>query len=107
MTNLTSTRGSHDDTAHEKRLQFPSQFDLSEQEKALFLTSNDDEDHSNESSLENESLRDEKSEKLEVELKMLLQSKIRPISHEQLIIEMKDIYIELVMIKAKCIDIDS
>jgi hypothetical protein len=107
MTNLTSTRGSHDDTAHEKRLVFPSQFDLSEQEKALFSTSNDDEDHSNESSLENESLRDEKSEKLEVELKMLLQSETRPISHEQLIIEMKNIYIELVMIEAKCIDIDS
>ena len=106
MANLTSTRDSHGDTTHEKRLQSSSQFDPPKQGKALFSTSNDGEDHSSESPLKNEPLGDEKSKGFKVEPKMLLQSKIRPISHEQLIIEVKGIYVELVMVEAKCIDID-
>jgi hypothetical protein len=106
MANLASTRGSHGGTAHEKRLQSPSQFDPPEQGKALFSTSNDGEDHSSESPLEDEPLGDEKSEGPEVEPEMLLQPETRPISHEQLIIEVKGIYAGLVMVEAKCIDID-
>ena len=45
-------------------------------------------------------------EGLEVEPEMLLQPEIRPISHEQLVIEVKGIYAGLVMVEAKCIDID-
>lgn len=42
----------------------------------------------------------------ELEPEMLLQPETRPISHEQLIIEVKGIYAGLVMVEAKCIDID-
>ena len=37
---------------------------------------------------------------------MLLQPETRPISHEQLVVEVKGIYAGLVMVEAKCIDID-
>ena len=40
------------------------------------------------------------------EPKMLLQPDTRPISHEQLCIEVKGIYAGLVMVEAKCIDVD-
>ena len=40
------------------------------------------------------------------ELEMLHQLKIRPISHEQLEIEVRGIYAGLVMVEAKCIEID-
>ena len=43
---------------------------------------------------------------LEAEPEMLLQPETRPISHEQLVIEVKGIYAGLVMVEAKCIDID-
>ena len=42
----------------------------------------------------------------EVEPEMLLQPDTRPISHEQLVVEVKGIYAGLVMVEAKCIDID-
>lgn len=45
-------------------------------------------------------------ENLEVEPKMLLQPETRPISHEHLVVEVKGIYAGLVMVEAKCIDID-
>ena len=38
--------------------------------------------------------------------KMLLQPDTRPISHEQLVIEVKGIYAGLIMVEAKCIDVD-
>ena len=41
-----------------------------------------------------------------VEPEMLLQPETRPISHEQLVIEVKGIYAGLVMVEAKCIEID-
>ena len=41
-----------------------------------------------------------------VEHGMLLQPETRPISHEQLVAEMKSIYAGLVMVEAKCIEID-
>ena len=41
-----------------------------------------------------------------VEPEMLLQPDTRPISHEQLVVEVKGIYAGLVMVEAKCIDID-
>ena len=37
---------------------------------------------------------------------MLLQPDTKPISHEQLVVEVKGIYAGLVMVEAKCIDID-
>ena len=40
------------------------------------------------------------------EPKMLLQPDTRPISHEQLVIEVKGIYAGLIMVEAKCIDVD-
>ena len=46
------------------------------------------------------------AEKLKSEPEMLLQPETRPISHEQLVIEVKGIYAGLVMVEAKCIDID-
>jgi len=45
-------------------------------------------------------------EDFEVEPEMLLQPETRPISHEQLVVEVKGIYAGLVMVEAKCIDID-
>ncbi len=49
---------------------------------------------------------DEPSEGLEADPEMLLQPDTRPISHEQLVVEVKGIYAGLVMVEAKCIDID-
>ncbi len=43
---------------------------------------------------------------LEDEPEMLLQPETRPISHEQLVVEVKGIYAGLVLVEAKCIDID-
>ena len=40
------------------------------------------------------------------EPEMLLQPETRPISHEQLVVEVKGIYAGLVIVEAKCIDID-
>ena len=37
---------------------------------------------------------------------MVLQPETRPISHEQLVVEVKGIYAGLVMVEAKCIDVD-
>ena len=45
-------------------------------------------------------------ESLEAEPEMLLQPDTRPISHAQLVVEVKGIYAGLVMVEAKCIDID-
>ena len=42
----------------------------------------------------------------EAEPEILLQPETRPISHEQLVVEVKAIYAGLVMVEAKCIDID-
>lgn len=43
---------------------------------------------------------------LESEPEILLQPETRPISHEQLVVEVKGIYAGLVMVEAKCIDVD-
>ena len=40
------------------------------------------------------------------EPEMLLQPDTRPISHEQLVVEVKGIYAGLIMVEAKCIDVD-
>ena len=42
----------------------------------------------------------------EAEPEILLQPETRPISHEQLVVEVEAIYAGLVMVEAKCIDID-
>ena len=49
---------------------------------------------------------DEGPEASDVQPEMLLQPETRPISHDQLVIEVKGIYAGLVMVEAKCIDID-
>lgn len=43
---------------------------------------------------------------LEPDTDILLQPETRPISHEQLVVEVKGIYAGLVMLEAKCIDVD-
>ena len=43
---------------------------------------------------------------IEPEPELLLQPETRPISHEQLVVEVKGIYAGLVMVEAKCIDVD-
>ena len=50
---------------------------------------------------------DDGPEALDVPPEMLLQPETRPISHDQLVIEVKGIYAGLVMVEAKCIDIDA
>ena len=37
---------------------------------------------------------------------ILLQSVTRVISHDQLIVEVKSIYVDLIMLKVKCIEVD-
>ncbi len=49
---------------------------------------------------------DVSGENPEAQPEMLLQPETRPISHDQLVIEVKGIYAGLVMVEAKCIDID-
>ena len=49
---------------------------------------------------------DDGPEAPDVQPEMLLQPETRPISHDQLVIEVKGIYAGLVMVEAKCIDID-
>ena len=44
---------------------------------------------------------------IEPEPKILLQPETRPISHDQLVVEVKGIYAGLVMVEAKCIDVDN
>lgn len=41
----------------------------------------------------------------DLDSEILLQFETRPISHDQLVVEMKDIYAGLVMLEAKCIDV--
>ncbi len=43
---------------------------------------------------------------LESEPEILLQPETRPISHEQLVVKVKGIYTGLVLVEAKCVDID-
>ena len=43
---------------------------------------------------------------IETEPEILLQSVTRAISHDQLIVEIKSIYVDLIMLKAKCIEIN-
>lgn len=43
---------------------------------------------------------------LDAEPEILLQPETRPISHEQLVVEVKGIYAGLVMVEAKCIEVD-
>ena len=49
---------------------------------------------------------DDYSEDLEPDPEMLLQPETRPISQDQLVVEVKCIYAGLVMVEANCIDID-
>ena len=51
-------------------------------------------------------IEDRFEENPEMEPEMLLQPDIKPISYKQLVVEVKGIYAGLVMVEAKCIDID-
>jgi len=62
--------------------------------------------HSSESPPGGDLPGDETLDGPEDEPEMLLQPETRPISHEQLVVEVKGIYAGLVMVEAKCIDID-
>ena len=50
---------------------------------------------------------DDDPEAPDIEPEMLLQPETRPISHDQVVIEMKGIYAGQVMLESKCIDIDN
>lgn len=50
--------------------------------------------------------RNESPDKPEPDTTMLKQPDTRPISHEQLVVEVKGIYAGLVMVEAKCMDVD-
>ncbi len=63
-------------------------------------------DQSGEPQVDEYPSRDGDPDPLESEPEMLLQPETRPISHEQLVVEVKGIYAGLVMVEAKCIDID-
>lgn len=76
------------------------------QAKPLIPPSTGREKHGSQSPLEGDSPGDNPSDSLEEEPEMLLQPETRPISHEQLVVEVKGIYAGLVMVEAKCIDID-
>ena len=64
------------------------------------------EDNSSESPPEDEFPGNEPAEGPGNDPEMLLQPETRPISPEQLVVEVKGIYAGLVMVEAKCIDID-
>ena len=49
---------------------------------------------------------DDGPEASDVQPEILLQPETRPVPHDQLVIEVKGVYAGLVMVKAKCIDID-
>jgi len=66
----------------------------------------DRDDLSSGSPLADDVPEDEHPEASEGDPEMLLQPETRPISHEQLVVEVKGIYAGLVMVEAKCIDID-
>ncbi|MCJ1395728.1 hypothetical protein MMC18_008614 [Xylographa bjoerkii] len=61
-----------------------------------------------ESSLYQEQLVDhpDSDTNYEPEPELLLQPETRPISHDQLVVEVKGIYAGLVMVEAKCVDVD-
>ncbi len=63
-------------------------------------------DHSSEPSPGEDPPGDDHSKIPEADPEILLQPETRPISHEQLAVEVKGIYAGLVMVEAKCIDID-
>lgn len=58
------------------------------------------------SSRDDEAMADDAIDEPEPNTEMLRQPEIRPISHDQLVIEVKGIYAGLVMVEAKCIDVD-
>lgn len=64
------------------------------------------ESHGSESPPGGDISEDVPPEGLQDDPEMLLQPETRPISHEQLVVEVKGIYAGLVMVEAKCIDID-
>ena len=51
-------------------------------------------------------LEDQSEEDPEMDPKMLLQSDTRPVSHDQLMAEVKGMYAGLAMVEVKCIDVD-
>lgn len=48
----------------------------------------------------------EPDQELDSEPVLLLQPETRPISHDQLVVEVKGIYAGLVMVESKCADVD-
>ena len=76
------------------------------QEKQELRPEEDEETHSGESSPKEDLMEDDHPESPDSDPEMLLQPETRPISHEQLVVEVKGIYAGLVMVEAKCIDID-
>lgn len=76
------------------------------QRKQPPLSEKGQENESSESHSGDDPVGENNSENQDTQPEMLLQPETRPISHEQLVVEVKGIYAGLVMVEAKCIDID-
>ncbi|KAL6718643.1 hypothetical protein ACLMJK_002877 [Lecanora helva] len=76
------------------------------QSKPAFPFGKDQEDQSSGSLQDDDSPEKDYPKGLDLDPEMLLQPETRPISTEQLVVEVKGIYAGLVMVEAKCIDID-
>ena len=95
------------DQAHNEQPRVSHHFGgSSRQEKVPSISGNDHDSHSIGSPPEVDTRDNGTPEEAETDIEMLLQPETRPISHEQLVVEVKGIYAGLVMVEAKCIDID-
>ena len=116
---ITSARRVYDSRAHVFRLR--TIIDQQKKHRPKLILNKDQQNKSNEKypeqlmNLENDPTVNEyeidsetvpMDTDLDAEPEILLQPETRPISHEQLVVEVKGIYAGLVMVEAKCIDVD-
>ena len=92
-------------TGHERSSREKTLFDTDEQGPQSHRSERNQERDGSESP-EDDLPGGDLQEGLDSDPEMLLQPETRPISHEQLVVEVKGIYAGLVMVEAKCIDID-
>ena len=92
-------------TGHERSPRERALFDTDEQGRQSHRSERNQERDGSESP-EDDLPGGDLQEGLDSDPEMLLQPETRPISHEQLVVEVKGIYAGLVMVEAKCIDID-
>ena len=105
VTNI-NPRGWYDRAHSERPIVNQGFHDSRGQEKVLSPTGHDHDKYSSESLPEDDTYYNGRPENPETDVEMLLQPETRPISHDQLVVEVQGIYAGLVMVEAKCIDID-